>query len=84
MLVSGDFQIFRWRSEKKLSHFPHLYPLYSHTLQLCPVHSIGAHPGMGMNGIWVSRPRCGMVDVLWCGVWCVGPFRPLGGTLSSR
>ena len=90
MLVSGDFQIFRWRSEKKLSHFPHLYPLYYHILQPCPVPSLGLHPCMRMNGFWgvwaaVWYSRCGVVDMVWCGVLVCGPLSaPFGGTLSSR
>ena len=88
MLVSGDFQIFRWRSEKKLSHFPHLYPLYYHILQPCPTPSLGVHPSMRMNGFWgvwaaVWYSRCGVVDMVWCGVLvCVGPFWPLSAEHS--
>ena len=90
MLVSGDFQIFRWRSEKKLSHFPHLYPLYYHILKPCPTPSLGVHPSMRMNGFWgvwaaVWYSRCGVVDMVWCGVLVCGPLSaPFGGTLSSR
>ena len=91
MLVSGDFQIFRWRSEKKLSHFPHFYPLYYHILQPCPVPSLGVHPWMRMNGFWGCLGRCvvwqmwyGGYGVVWrVGVWApLGPFRPLSAEHS--
>ena len=75
MLVSGDFQIFRWRSEKKLSHFPHLYPLvlsYTATRTYIFYRSPSRDENEWDLGVWAAvwYGGCGVV----CGVWA--PFGP--------